>query len=358
MEVIPSPLIDPNANAEAYRSLAGQNQQPGFDKQLEFLIIHKDESLVLGASNMQDRYWSGSLWYHKNVDNFSHENYLTSIKTESGARAACYLGKFDTFAIGEDSGLLQIFNLNYNPVTKKTDLHCIGYSCQHDDSITSISKFEDDSRIVTAGMDSSIKVWDTKDMVATHSYSPAHLDAVTCVATQPGSNEVFVSTSLDHEVLLWDTRKAKPATGLWDEFHCGFTAVSWKPIDGNIIALGAQDGSITVIDIRHSKEALENSIQFSRGVHKLSFNPDKPAHLAGCCDSENIKVFDVDNSLEILYENESHDDFVRDLAWHKNDLLTCSWDFTVLRHTPYTANSQAESFTPESSPTKVVQVDE
>ena len=119
-----------------------------------FLIKLIDESLILGASNMVDRYWSGTIWYHTNVVNFDRNQHAAAIKTESGVREAIYLGKHDKFIIGEDSGMLQIFEIVLNPTTHTQEMQCLGYSCQHDDSISSICRFENNDLIVTAGMDS------------------------------------------------------------------------------------------------------------------------------------------------------------------------------------------------------------
>lgn len=196
-----------------------------------------DDSLVLAASNMIDRYWNGTIWYYEGLDKFDRNQYTAAIRTESGVCAAAYLGKYDKFVIGEHSGLIQIFEVGTKPETQSKELQCMGYSCQHDDSLTSISTFHDYTHIVTAGMDTwydfflyflidwkhllnrpfnlhfSIKVWDTSEMLATSSFNNAQTDVVTCVEAQTGSDAVFVSTSMDSEALLWDTRKTNSALG-------------------------------------------------------------------------------------------------------------------------------------------------
>ena len=120
---------------------------------------------------------------------------------------------------------------------------------------------------------------------------------------------------------------------MWEKPHCPLTAASWKPNDENLVAIGAIDGSISIHDIRNIGVPIYESIQFSREIHRLKFNPDKPTQLAGCCDSVEVKVFDIDSNCKSIYENNAHTDFVRGLTWHNSDLITCSWDNTVLRHT-------------------------
>ncbi|XP_001599571.4 methylosome protein 50 [Nasonia vitripennis] len=326
--------IDPNLNADAYRNLSAADHPTVQDKQLEVILVYKDDSLVIGASNMVDRYWNGTVWFYGDPSNFEKNQYTAAIRTETGVRAAAYLGKHDKFIIGEDSGLLQVFEVVLKPDTQIQELQCMGYACQHDDSLTSISTFNDDMHIVSAGMDSCIKVWDTTTMLATSSFNQAQTDVVTSVEVQTGSDAVFVSTSMDSEALLWDTRKSKPALGLWKKSGCGLTTSSWKVDDEHIIAVGGIDGSISILDIRNIGAApVCESIHFSRGVHKLLFNPNHSNQLAGCCDATELKIFDTSINCKTIFQSNPHKDFIRGLAWHKRDLITCSWDNTILRHT-------------------------
>ncbi|XP_014210089.1 methylosome protein 50-like [Copidosoma floridanum] len=325
--------VDPNLNAEAYRNLTLANNLL-HDKQLEVVIVHRDDSLVLGASNMVDRYWYGTLWYFSEPVGFDRNSYSAATRTESGVRDAVFLGKHDKFFVGEDSGLVQIYEVTLNTDTKAKDLQFTGYSCQHDDSVTSIAAFYDNTHTVSGGMDCNIKIWDTTEMITTLSFNQAQTNVITGIAAQFESDTVFVSTSLDSEALLWDIRDPKPATGLWEKQDCGLTAVSWKPNDQNVLALGAEDGSVIILDIRHiGPNPIHESVQFPRGVRKLLFNTVNPTQLAGCCDSTEVKVLNVkEDNVEVIFENNAHSDFVRGLAWHQNDLITCSWDNTVLRH--------------------------
>jgi len=327
-------LVDPNLNAEAYRNLAISDRPPINDKQLEVVIVYRDDSLVLGASNMVDRYWYGTLWYFSEPVSFDRNKYTAALRTESGISDAVFLGKHDKFIIGEDSGLIQIYEVTKRSDTQAKELQFTGYSCQHDDSVTSIALFHDNTHIVSGAMDCSIKVWDTTEMITTASFNQAQANAITSVAVQPESDSVFVSTSLDSEALIWDIRDPKPAVGLYEKQDCGLTAAAWKSDDQNIVAVGGEDGSISILDIRNiNSDPISESVYFPRSIRRLLFNSNNPTQLAACCDSTEVKVFHVNSDkVKIIFENNTHSDFVRGLAWHKNDLITCSWDNTVKRH--------------------------
>lgn len=58
-------------------------------------------------------------------------------------------------------------------------------------------------------------MWDVEDLIATYSYSFAHLDIITGTDVKPMCSSIFVSVSLDSESLLWDIRRAKPASCMY-----------------------------------------------------------------------------------------------------------------------------------------------
>ena len=55
-------------------------------------------------------------------------------------------------------------------------------------------------------------MWDASEFCILHSYMPAHVDAVSSVATQPESDHVFASCCWNGEALLWDVRKSQAAS--------------------------------------------------------------------------------------------------------------------------------------------------
>jgi methylosome protein 50 len=103
---------------------------------------------------MVDRYWNGTIWVYNEISNFDRNQYIAATRTESGVCVGTYLGKYDKFVIGEDSGLIQVFEIAMKSHDQETDLKCMGYTCQHDDSLTSMSTFNNGNHIVTGGMDS------------------------------------------------------------------------------------------------------------------------------------------------------------------------------------------------------------
>ncbi|KAK0090999.1 hypothetical protein PV326_003889 [Microctonus aethiopoides] len=320
----------PNTNADIYRNMTAADRGTISDKHLQFLSIYDDNTAILGGSNFIDRYWSGTVWlFTKNI-NYERKNAAVTTRTESAVCDGDFLNH-SKFIVAEDSGVIQILEVSKSSDTWKPTINCSAYVCQHDDGITSLAVFNNKLNFVTCGMDYCIKLWEASELVAEHSYSFAHTNIITSVDVKPASDSVFISTSLDCEAVVWDVRESKPATGVFKSEGNGLTAVAWDPSNEHNVAIGALDGSVILIDTREPNKIVSESIAFPRPVHKLNFHP-KNNWLAGCCDDSVVKILDPMKELIELYKDTQHKDFVRDVAWQKDELLTCSWDDTVLKH--------------------------
>ncbi|OAD58533.1 Methylosome protein 50 [Eufriesea mexicana] len=326
-------LTPPNLNTLVYRNMTITDKPYFFNKHLQFITIYNEKSVLLGGSNLTDRYWNGSVWYYNDITNFDRDKAALVAKTESGVCDAVFL-QSDKFVIGEDSGTLQVFDLSTQPIDSN-ELQSTGYAALHDSSLLTLSVFVDKEHVVSGGMDCCIKIWNISELMATYSFGFAHTDTVTCVDVKPGSNSEFVSTSSDCKALIWDTRLQKPAQCILER-DAGLTAVCWNLSLPNVLAIGSEDGEIIIVDARKgSVKVLSESFAFCRPVHRLSFNQNlgRTEELAACCDDISVEVFDITNELSLIYKDDRHTDFVRGLTWFDSHLYSCSWDNTVLKHT-------------------------
>jgi len=279
---------------------------------------------------MNGRLWNGSVWIYDDPT-FDKEKSAVSLTTESGVCDAAFV-EHDKFVVVEDSGVLQVFNIVENPTTQSKSVHCLGYACQHDDSVLTASVFHGKTRLVTGGMDCCLKVWNLTDLIAEYSFNGAHRNIISCVDARPKSDDTFASSSLDGEAVMWDVRKEKPAEVMYTMSRGQLLAVAWSPNEEQTLAVGCVDGTVGLVDIRRPGNFVSHSNVFKRSIHKLKFDPKRPHLLAACCDDTEVKVLNVTNQLETIYEDRRHGDFVRGIAWHKENLLSCSWDNTVLEH--------------------------
>ncbi|XP_015117051.1 methylosome protein 50 [Diachasma alloeum] len=324
-------LTNPNTNAEIYRNMTPGDRGPVPDKHLQFIAVYNDEKAILGGGNLTDRYWNGTVWYFDETEVLDRNKSFTATRTSSTVSDAAFI-EGDKFILAEDGGIVQMLNVVKPPETWTVGLQSIGHTCQHDDSVTSLAVFESKSHFVSGGMDRCLKVWETSTMLAEHSYQTAHIAIITSVDVLSKSDTVFVSTSLDSEAVIWDVRTPKPARRLYKiDDGVGLTAVVCNPVNEHEVAMGGQDGYVFLGDVRKPEELVYKSLEFPRPIHRLKYHP-KRNWLAGCCNDTTVKVLDTSQQLSLLLENNSHTDFVRGLAWTKDELLTCSWDSTIQRH--------------------------
>ncbi|KAL6255216.1 hypothetical protein P5V15_013554 [Pogonomyrmex californicus] len=322
----------PNLNGDVFRNITFmKNRTPVDTRQLQVLLIYDENNAILGGTNMVDLYWNGTFWYYNDIADFSREKATLTQQMDSGICDAAYLSQ-NKFAIVEDSGAVQICEI----ITSQTgkEFRQLEYACQHDDSVLTVSVFSNKKNIVTGGMDCCLKIWDVEDLITTYSYSYAHTDVITSIDVNPICDSIFTSVSLDCESLLWDIRQAKPATYIFKKNESPLSAVAWNTTLDHLIAIGTTDGSIALIDIRQTETPLYESIECDRGIHKLLFNPnpERKEQLACCFDNTLVKVLDTHRELLQIYEDNSHNDFVRGLTWCKDDLYSCSWDANVIKH--------------------------
>ncbi|XP_036144115.1 methylosome protein 50-like isoform X2 [Monomorium pharaonis] len=306
--------MTPNSNGDVFRNLLFSTDRTLVEtKQLQFLSIYDENNALLGGTNMVDLSWNGILWHYKDLSDFSREKASLVQQLDSGVCDAVYLTKNKFVCVG-DSGAVQIYEIIQT--NKHDQFQQLAYTCQHDDTVLTISMFANQRNIVTGGMDCCLKIWDVEDLIATYSYSFAHTDIITSIDVKPMCNSIFVSVSLDSESLLWDYRLHQPANCIFRKNNCPLSAVSWNTNLDHLIAIGTIDGSIVLIDTRKTETPLFESTECDRSIHKLLFNPnsERKDQLACCCDNETVKIFDSYREMLQVYEDSSHNDFVRGLA--------------------------------------------
>ncbi|XP_069686307.1 methylosome protein WDR77-like [Periplaneta americana] len=331
--------VEPNRNAEAYRNYQPAILPAQVEKFIDFIELCEDGYMLLGCSNLNGRFWTGSLWYFLDPDAAPDvEKCLTGIECETGVTDGKFLEDKQKIIVGEDSGVVQILGVSESADEHTFHFESLNSVCEHDDTVLSVSVFSDKKHAVTGSLDITIKVWSVESLVAEHTYRPAHLHQVSSVCTHPqDGHSLFASCSLDGMVLIWDTRNVKPAKVAFNNRAKEMTSVDWHTSRTDLVAAGTSSGDVMLLDIRQPKLPVAEAACFSRPIHRMKFSHHKSDWLAVCADDSKVKVLHcATNSPNIIYTDDRHEDFVHGLAWHSRNenLYSCGWDKQVLAHKP------------------------
>ncbi|XP_020292904.1 methylosome protein 50-like isoform X2 [Pseudomyrmex gracilis] len=305
-------------------------QMPKDDKYLMSLSIYDEHNVFLGATTMNENRWTGLFYYYTNLPNSKKDNIATTIEMCSGVSEILVLDQ-NRFVVSNDDSEIHLYRIEPTE-DEKPDLYQVQYRSQ-ENSILTMSYFTTSNKLITGGLDCSIRIWDMNDdFNLTHNYANAHTYSVTCVAVDPRGDLRFASTSVDGDAIIWDIKDSRPATYIDTKLACELNAVSWKISSDPVIAIGADDGTVMEFDLRNTQNALYEHTACSRGISKLLYNLNPEcAHQLACASYDTtVKVFD--NELQIKLNDEQHSDFVTGLAWCKNYLYSCAWDGNLLKH--------------------------
>jgi len=295
------------------------------EKHLEFLDFNVNGDLILGASSLTTRHWSGSLWYYRkginstDVDNPSKSFARLDLKT------GVLDGKFidvGRMIIGLDSGGVVLVNLN-----KEGYLEQSVETIEHDDILASFDVWEDGS-VATVGGDQRLNIL-TPDLTVVQSFQPVHGKLVSSVSCSQKPS-ILVTASREGTVRLWDTRQQRPATTVLNNEQKPCSSVTWNG-DQQLI-VGCVTGELMLLDVR-SQEPLNVTQLCDREVFRVRWSPDKNKLAVSLNDVQIGLVKEVDGMLEKECIDTRHSDYVRGLAWSDdNTLWSAGWDHKVLTH--------------------------
>lgn len=346
---------------------------------LQSVVLDKHGRMLLTASNLTGRYWTGSMWYYKAGETgpFTNNGGTGGVSKDSDLIKKCVTGVELDDGVGDallfgdcgdantmkanvlvacDNGSLDHLKLTQleegGAATDDKQFYLfdrVSTYSEHRDSITGMAKSsssddQDSSggNLVTCSADGSIVAWDLKTMGVTARYPRAHGDQALDV-TFVDAASVFASCSQDGLVALWDIREKGNRGVIREDVDAFPTCVEHS--GDNYLIVGDVAGGVHLLDMRKpASEAVASATEALSGhrIHRIELDrlhqkqsPNR--RLAVCGDSTVVRVLDVkDNSRFIQrYEDFRHTDFVRGLAWGARDTLwSCGWDMQVLRHHP------------------------
>ncbi|KAE8689349.1 hypothetical protein F3Y22_tig00110940pilonHSYRG00421 [Hibiscus syriacus] len=114
------------------------------------------------------------------------------------------------FAVSDELGYVSLFDSNrkISPAAahqENTEKARISEWVAHENAIFDVCWIKDDSHILTASGDQTIKVWDAQEKKCT-GVLILHTGSVKCLSSHPTNSDLFVSGSRDGSFAIWDLR--------------------------------------------------------------------------------------------------------------------------------------------------------
>jgi len=337
---LPDQSSEMDVTSPADAEFSVDNTPAQVETHLDFITFNKGGELLLGCSSLTGRYWGGGLWYYKDPLSAPHiEKSNAGYELNAGVSVGAFLDGENSFMLGQDGGIVEFFRIenkdNGPVIVSQVQIE------EHHDSVLALGVTCDGKSALTGSSDMCIKAWDTSSNLVKRHLSPAHSGQVTSLDPHPTHPEVFVSAAMDGNVLLWDLRSPNPASCIYRDVGVRPESVAWIQGGGGVetgfgrLVVGTVGGGIALRDSSKYTHDLASINVLKRPIYRLVTNPYKTNQVAVCGNDSKVIVIDVEKEdIKIKYENDSHDDFVRGLAWKdKNQLFSCGWDKAVHAHT-------------------------
>lgn len=179
----------------------------------------------------------------------------------------------------------------------------------HADQLTTIALGA--NIILSAGLDCSVRVWDSKSGKPLWTISNLDQPATALAMDGPGQNAIIGTA--DGQVTLWNLETKTKVLNL-PGLDRGITAVAISP-DGRMAAAGDFSGSLNVWDSK-SGQMIFRSQTHSKTLNELRFSPDN-RYLASASDDYSAAVWQVNPPLSSspLWILQGHQGWVTSLAF-------------------------------------------
>ncbi|MEI7725119.1 MAG: DUF4365 domain-containing protein [Bacteroidota bacterium] len=194
---------------------------------------------------------------------------------------------------------------------------------EHNGPVMGIDFSHDSKRIVTSGIDRSVRMWNVCRTIQEKKTNRnaiiygGHYGAVWDVSCSP-IDDVFVSASDDMNVRVWKCGQESPIVSLRHQQQVW--GVSYG-LDGKIIASCSSDGKITLWDTISWKKIGE-CIGHFRAILTVCFSPDGK-YLASASSDQTVRIWDV-RSLKTIAVLEGHRRQVDGVSFSHDSRLICS----------------------------------
>ncbi|MET8146461.1 WD40 repeat domain-containing protein [Sphaerisporangium sp. NPDC005288] len=198
----------------------------------------------------------------------------------------------------------------------------------HTSDVESAVFSSDGTRLASASADKTVRVWDMATGRQVGAPLTGHTDTVYSVAFSPDGARL-ASASVDKTVRVWDVATGRqvgaPLTGHTD----GVFSVVFSP-DGTRLASASVDKTVRVWDVATGRQVGAPLTGHTDAVYLVAFSPDG-TRLASASADKTVRVWDVATGKQVGAPLTGHTDGVLSVAFSPDGtrLASAGFDYTV-----------------------------
>lgn len=196
----------------------------------------------------------------------------------------------------------------------------------HLDAVRSCKYIDNDSKIMSASDDKTIKIWDVETGLILHNYTECH-DGIISEANVNENGRRFVSCGWDKKVGVWDVESGRC---IWSGLHAGIVTSCRFSHDGKyVVSCSDLDNTVKVWDantgdVIHNVDDIHTST-----ITKCMFSPGDDKIITTSMD-KTAKFYDL-RTCKVTITIQGHINIISccDISYDERKFATGAWDKTV-----------------------------
>ena len=182
----------------------------------------------------------------------------------------------------------------------------------HEADIESLSFKPDGTRILSAGTDGVVGLWDVETGTVTTVQLQGYENRATSFAFSPDGSRI-AARGRDSTVRVWDVETGRETATLRHGHDGGVRAVAFSP-DGTRIVSAASDGSVWLWNVQDSPNTSLRLGDHANTVTSLAFAPDGN-RIVGGDDAGYLRLWNAGNGVQVGVPIEGHGDKVLSVSF-------------------------------------------